>query len=81
MLIASILIIQIYCKGMNQRSTNSICYTEDPLMLKKNLALDGAARAWCSENRSAPVGSYVSNKELELHDNVFATESGDYGYY
>lgn len=61
------------------KSTDSVLYTADPLTLKENLALLGAARAWFEGSKTAPVGPYVSTEELELHDKIFAAQNGGYG--
>ena len=67
----------INCK--QAESSNSICYTADPLTLKENLALLGSARAWFEGSKTAPLSPHVSAEEYELHDKIFAAESGGYG--
>lgn len=61
------------------KCTDTLCYTADPLTLKENLALPGAARAWFEERKSAAFAPYVSSNELEIHDSIFARENGGYG--
>lgn len=70
---------QLLRSDIQAKSIDSLCYTEDPMTLKQHLALTGAARAWLEEGKSAPIGSYVSAEEIEIHDKIFAPGSGGYG--